>query len=163
MSMFDNGYSVRDAHNYEVFELVEICREVLQESVTYRHMDFNKEKSANYMMDGILKRPNTFMRVIVDSDDKPVGGMMCVSEVAMFSNDKVAYDVTIMIDKAHRGRCIRQLIKIIEEYKQWATDEGCKIIKMGVSSGLNIDKAAQFFEHLGFERIGSMHGLRVGV
>lgn len=154
-------YTVRDAENWEVFRLVEITEAVLLESV-YSHITYDKEKSANYIMDGILKRPGTFLRVIADESDKIAGGIFCVCEKMLFSQDKVAYDITIMIDEEHRGRCLKQLIQIIEEYKTWAIAEGAKIIKMGVSSGINIDKASQFFEVMGFERVGAMHSLRVG-
>lgn len=155
-------YTVRDAENWEVFRLVEITEKVLSESV-YSHISYNKEKSANYIMDGILKRPGTFLRVIADEDDVIAGGIFCVCEPMLHSDDKVAYDVTIMIDEDHRGRCIKQLVQIIEEYKAWAIAEGAKIIKMGVSSGINIDKASKFFEIMGFQRVGAMHSFRVGV
>lgn len=156
------AYTVRDAENWEVFRLVEITEKVLQESV-YSHIIYDKEKSANYIMDGILKRPGTFLRVIVDDANVIAGGIFCVCEEMLFSHDKVAYDITIMVDEEHRGRCIKQLVQIIDEYKEWATAQGAKLIKMGVSSGINIDKASQFFEAMGFERVGAMHSLRVGV
>lgn len=160
--MFDTGYKVRDAENHEVFRLTEICESVLQESTTYRHMEFSREKTANFIMDGILKRPNTFLRIIVDEDNKPVGGIMCIIEDCPFGPHKQAYDVTVMIDKEHRGKCLPQLVQIINEYKAWATAEGAKIIKLGISSGLNIDKASDFLERMGFAHIGSSHGYHVG-
>lgn len=160
--MFENGYSIRDAKNHEVFRLVEIVESVLQESV-YKHLTFDKEKAAHLVMDGILKRDGTFLRVIVDANDKIVGGMMCVCEASCFGPDKMAYDITIMMDEESRGRCVRQLVKLVDEYKEWAIKQGAKIIKMGVSSGINIDKASAFFERLGFERVGAMHSMRVGV
>lgn len=161
MSMFGGQYSIRDAHNHEVYRLVEIVESVLLESV-YSHLAFDKEKAAHLVMDGILKRSGTFLRVIVDSDDKIVGGMMCVCETSAFGPDKMAYDITIMMDAEARGRCVVQLVKLVDEYKAWAIKEGAKIIKMGVSSGINIDKASAFFERLGFERVGAMHSMRVG-
>lgn len=159
--MFETGYYVRDAEEMEVFGLVEASHEVLRESV-YGHMDLNKEKTANFLMDGILKRPNTFFRCISDKNGELVGGMMCVCDTSLFGADKIAYDVTIMVKKEHRGKCLPQLIQIIREYKDWATAEGAKMIKIGVSSGINIDKASSFFERLGFDRVGSMHSARVG-
>ncbi len=154
-------YSVRDALDTEVFLLAELSEMVMLES-TYSHMNFDKEKVANYLYGAIMKQPGWFMRIIVDDSNTPVGGMVCVCETSMWGSDKSAYDLTIMISEEHRGRCLRQLIQIIDEYKVWATEQGAKIIKLGVSSGINIDKASAFFEVLGFERIGAMHGLRVG-
>jgi len=155
-------YSVRDAIDKEIFTIVDISERVLRESPTYAHLEFNKEKAANYVYSAIMKRDGWFLRVIVDENNQIVGGLICVCEPMFFSPDKVAYDITILIEANHRGRCLAQLVQVIEEYKTWAVAQGAKLIKMGVSSGINIDSAAKFFERLGFERIGSMHGFKMG-
>lgn len=155
-------YKVRDALPEEVFTLAELSERVLKESPTYTHMEFSKEKTANYIYSAIVKHDGWFLRVIVDDSNQVVGGLICYCEPMVFSNDKVAYDITIMVDKDHRGRCLPQLVQVIEEYKEWAISQGAKLIKMGVSSGISIDSAAKFFERLGFDRIGSMHGFKVG-
>ena len=155
-------YSVRDAVDKEVFRLVEISERVLKESPTYTHMKFDSEKAANYIYGAIMKHDGWFLRVIVDENNVIAGGLICVCEPMAFSPDKVAYDITIMVEEEHRGRCLPQLVQVIEEYKVWAVAQGAKLIKMGVSSGISIDSAAKFFERLGFERIGSMHGFKVG-
>ncbi len=155
-------YSVRDALDKEVFRLAEISERVLKESPTYAHMEFSMEKTANYIYGAIMKHDGWFLRVVVDEHNEIVGGLIAICEPMIFSNDKVAYDITIMVESDHRGRCLPQLVQVIEEYKTWAISQGAKLIKMGVSSGINIDGAAKFFERLGFERIGSMHGFKVG-
>jgi hypothetical protein len=153
------NYYVRDARKEEVFKLAERSRLVLLES-TYAHMAFDANKTANYLYDAILKRPNWFLRVIAEQDtDEVIGGLLCYCEASLFGPDKVAYDITIMITKEHRGKCLRQLIQVIEEYKYWATLQGARIIKIGVSSGINIEKAERFLERIGFTKMGSMHGV----
>lgn len=157
------AYIVRSAHHHELDKLVEISRKVLLESV-YSHMDFDKDKSANYICGAILGQPGWFLRVIARvSDDEPVGGIACYNQVSIFGKDKIATDVTIMIDAGHRGKCVRQMLQIIREFREWAIADGAKLIKIGVSSGINIDKASAVFERMGFARIGAMHGHRVGV
>lgn len=156
-------YAVRDALEIEVFQLVDISRRVLKESPTYTHMSYDEEKSANYIYGAIAKQPGWFLRVIIDkSSGRVVGGILCYCETTLYGHDKQAYDVTIMIDEEHRGKCLKQLVQIIEEYKEWAIAQGAKVIKMGVSSGLNIEKASMFFEKLGFKQIGAMHAVVVG-
>lgn len=156
-------YAVRDARVEETFELVEIARKVLQETEVYRDMEFDTMKTANYIYGAIEKQPGWFMRIVVDEKtDKPVGGIICWCEEWICGPSKIAYDITIMLDEEHRGRCIRQLIQIIEEYKVWAIAKGAKCIKFGVSSGMNMDKASSFIEGLGFRRIGAMHGFVIG-
>lgn len=155
-------YSVRDAVDTEVFDLADICEKVLLESPTYRHMAFDRMKCANQIYSCIMKHEGWFLKIIVDETNRPVGGIGCWCGVSDFGPDKIAHDITIMLDEEHRGRCLKQIIEIVEEYKKWATAQGAKLIKMGVSSGMNMDKASTFFETLGFARIGAMHGLIIG-
>lgn len=154
-------YSVRDAVDTETFDIADICERVLQEAPTYHRMRFDRMKVANYVYGAIMKQPGWFLRVIVDDRDKIVGGICCQCCESMNGPDKVAFDVTIMLDEEHRGKCLREVIQIVEDYKQWAIAEGAVVIKMGVSSGINMDKASVFFETLGFKRIGAMHGYLV--
>jgi GNAT superfamily N-acetyltransferase len=156
-------YIVRDALEIEVFQLTDISERVLKESPTYTHMSYDKEKSANYIYGAIAKQPGWFLRVIAEkSSGRLIGGILCFCETVVYGPDKQAYDVTIMIDEEHRGKCTKQIVQIIEEYKEWALKEGAKVIKMGVSSGLNIEKASLFFEKLGYKQIGAMHAYVVG-
>lgn len=141
--------------------LVQACHRVLQESV-YSHLDFDDDKCGNWLVGAILEQPGWFMRVIADEDDTPIGGIVCLNETTLFGKDKVAYDVTIMIAAEHRGKCLRPLLQIIRDYRDWAIADGAKLIKLGVSSGINIDKASVFMERMGFPRIGAMHGMRIG-
>lgn len=156
------GYTARKAHGYEIDKITERCRLVLQESV-YSHLNFDHEKCANWLCGAVLEQPGWFMRVIADEQDEVIGGMVCINETSLFGSDKVAYDVTIMVAAEHRGKCLRPLLQIMREYKEWAIADGAKLVKIGVSSGINIDKASKFFERLGFARIGAMHGIRIGV
>lgn len=151
-------YRVRDAVLSDIYNMVEICEKILTEAPTYTIMSFDREKSAHYVYNAIAKVPGWFLRVIVDENDKVVGGMLCICETSAFGPDKLAYDITIMIQEEYRGRCLPQIIQIVDEYKIWALKEGAKAIKIGVSSGLNIDKADKFFAMMGFDKIGAMYG-----
>lgn len=157
-------YLVRDAYVEEVFRMTEISRDVLQETEVYRDLAFDMEKSANYIYGAIAKQPGWFCKVIAERfSDKVVGGLVAACEVTLFGPDKIAYDVTMMIDKEHRGRCIPELVRIVDLYREWALEQGAKVVKIGISSGMNIDKASQFLERMDFKRIGAMHGYVLGV
>ena len=157
-------YKTRDAHGYEVDKLAAIAGRVLAEAPTYTRMDFDHEKTANYIAGAILKQDGWFLRVIArEEDDEPVGGVIGVCEMALFGNDKVAYDVTMMIDKEHRGKCTKEFVECCDLFLEWGLLQGAKIIKLGVSSGIKIDSAEKMLERIGFARIGSMHAFIVGV
>lgn len=156
-------YTVREARTQELFKYVDIFEAVHRETA-YSHISVDRAKTANYLFGAIKGEEGWFIRAIARmADDEPVGGIVCVSVPALFSQEKVAYDVTIMVDEEHRGKCLKQLLQIVKEYKAWALADGAKLIKMGVSSGINMDKASAFFERMGFARVGAMHALKVGV
>jgi len=152
-------YKLRDARkNYAEIEcLAGIAERVLKEAPTYTHVSFNKKRTMSFIVDA-MTRKDMFLKVIArEEDDVAVGGIICFVEQIVTSDDLQAYDLTIMLDEEHRGRCLPQIIELVSDYKVWARKQGAKIIKLGVSSGINIDRAATFFERLGFSRIGSMH------
>lgn len=157
------SYTVRDAHGYEVDKLAAIAGRVLAEAPTYTRLAFDQDKTANYIAGAILKQDGWFIRVIADENDEPVGGLIGVCETSLFGPDKIAFDVTMMIDKSHRGKCIRQFIQCCEDFRAWGIESGAKIVKLGVSSGIKIDSIANVLERLGFVRIGGMHAHIVGV
>lgn len=154
-------YSVRDPNVDDMEEMVNITERVWNESF-YAPLAFSHEKTLNYIYGAVVKQPNWFARIIVDENNKPVGGLIGYCESMLSSNDLIAYDVSMLIDKDHRGRCLKEFVQVIEEFKQWSIKSGAKVIKVGVSSGINIDKASAFIERLGFARIGALHGMTVG-
>lgn len=152
-------YIVRDAkkHYQELVQIADVVERVLKEAPTYTNMSFNRKRTMSFTVDA-MTRPELFIKVIArEEDDVVVGGIICRIEQLVTSDDKQAYDVTIMLDAEHRGRCLKQVVELINAYKTWALKQGAKIIKLGVSSGINIDGAATFFERQGFAQIGSMH------
>jgi len=157
------SYTVRDAYGHEVDKLAAIVGRILAEAPTYSRLAFDHEKTANTIAGAILKQPHWFLRVIADSDDEPVGGICGVNPISDFGSDRIAHDITMMIEKAHRGHCTRQFIQCCEEFRDWAIADGAKIVKLGVSSGIKIDSISAFLERLGFARIGGMHAHIVGV
>ncbi len=157
-----SSYSVRDARGGDVDKITAVVGRVLAEAPTYARLTFDHEKTANLIAGCILKQDGWFIRIIVDAFDEPVGGICGVIEQSMFGPDKTATDVTMMIDKEHRGLCVREFTQCCLDYKDWALANGAKIVKLGVSSGIRIDAISVFLERLDFVRIGGMHAYIVG-
>lgn len=156
------SYIVRYARPVEVDEIAAIVGRVWDESI-YAPLTFDHEKTANLLVEGILCRPGWFLKVIAEKEtNKVVGGLLGRIETILTSPDKVAYDVSMMIDKDHRGKCIKQFISLLDEFALWGAANDAKIIKVGVSSGIKVDSASTFLERLGFKRAGSMHSMVVG-
>lgn len=157
-------FIVRDAHDYEIDKLAAIVGRVWNESPTYTRLTFDHEKTVNYLAGAILKQEGWFLRVIALADtDEPVGGLAGVCEPLLCSSDKIAYDISMMIDKPYRGKCFREFVQCCEDFRAWGLANGAKIVKVGVSSGIKIDSVSDLLERIGFVRIGAMHAHIEGV
>lgn len=150
------SYIVRDAREEEVDEITTIIGEILGETI-YSALTFDHDMCANMVMGAILKQSGWFLRLVADEQsDKAVGGLLGWCGQFITSKDKIAHDVAMMIQLQHRGRCIRQFLQVVDEYKTWAHNDGAKIVKIGVSSGLKIDAFVELFERVGWKRTGAI-------
>lgn len=153
-----SGYIVREARDIDIEKITDLGERVHSETI-YAHIAYDRDKVANLVACGILKQPNWWLRVI-SLDRDIVGGMLCIAEPALCSRDVITRDVTIMVDKAHRARCLKQLVEMVELYKAWSIQQGAKIIFLGASSGVNVDGASKLFTALGFDYTGVLHTIR---
>lgn len=154
-------YTVRDAGYIDLDKIATIVGEVWDETI-YEACTFNYEKTVNMVAGAIMKQPGLFLRVIADENDEPIGGLIGRCEDLICSDEKIAYDISMLIKADHRGKCVKQFIQVLKEFKEWGIAEGAKIIKIGVSSGIKVDAFSTFVERLGYQRIGAMHGYVVG-
>lgn len=154
-------YEVRDPRGSELDAIVALGEQVGQETI-YSHLSYDKDKAANVIAGAILKQKGWFIKVIVE-DDKIVGGLLCWCGEETFTQDKIARDITIMLKKEHRGKCLQALVTMVEEYKKWAEEEGAKLIVLGASSGINTAGASRLFTKMGFKLTGVLHTISVGV
>lgn len=152
------GYIVRKPLDIDIEKLTDLGERVHGETI-YSHLAYDRDKVANLIAGAILEQPNWWMRVIA-LDRAIVGGMICVAEQALCSSDVITRDVTIMVDKQHRARCLKQLVEMVELYKAWSVEQGAKIIFLGASSGVNVDGASKLFTALGFDYTGVLHTIR---
>lgn len=155
-------YSVRDARPAEMDAIVAIGKAVHPES-TYAHLAFDAEKTAHLVIGAILRQPGWYLR-LVTFDDIPVGGIIGWCGAEMFSQDKIARDITFMLLPEHRGKCVLQIKQCIEDYKTWAIAvEQAKLVFIGSSSGFSPAGFSRVFAGLGFKITGVLHSIRVGV
>ena len=84
-------YSVREPVKWDIFKLAEISERLLKESPTYAPLTFDKKKCENYLFAAMAGEiSDLFMRVIVDENNEPVGGIICTIETPLYTHDKVA-------------------------------------------------------------------------
>lgn len=157
-----NSYVVRDAHGYEVDKLAAIAGRTLAELPVYLRLAFDHKKTANALAGAIAKQDGWYLRIIADENDEPVGGIFGGCMESICGPDKIAFDITIMIDKPHRGKCIREFVQCCEDFQEWGIAQGAKVIQIGASSGMKVDSISNMLERIGFVRVGAIHAHVIG-
>jgi N-acetylglutamate synthase-like GNAT family acetyltransferase len=77
-----------------------------------------------------------------------------------FSDEPAAYDLGFYIRPSRRGAILAY--KLWEHFSNWAKDAGAKTLWIGVSSGIDPDRAERFFKGIGMSRAGALYYLKLG-
>ena len=148
---------------YESFAL-ERLRDILHLGLAmhkegdYQSVPFDIEKTAQAIMDLIIKDENGF-GVIAYDGDKPVGILAGGITQPFFSYSTYAFDYVWYIVPEHRGA--RTAIRMLKMFKEWATEKGCEDLWMGVSTNIQPEKTGKLFERLGFRHVGGNYKVKL--
>lgn len=79
--------------------------------------------------------------------------------LAPWSPTLVASDLLFYMKPEHRGAYAT--ISLINAYKAWAEDIGCKEIRISTASGVNTVRTVKLYERLGFSRFALTYNHKV--
>lgn len=115
--------------------------------------DWDINKCANNLCESVYKE-DVFLWVAVD-DGEVIGFLWATThELAPWSSLKVASDYVFYVKQSKRGGLFG--LRLIKAYKEWATSQGCREIRLSLASGINEERVARMYEHLGFEPFGTV-------
>ena len=97
-------------------------------------------------------------RVLCDSHNIPVGGIMGYCVQKLYSYEYCAGDVFLFIEEHYRT--LRNAIKLIEAYKAWALARKASPIIATFTSGYKPNQMDKLIKMLGFETVGQIYYLR---
>lgn len=81
------------------------------------------------------------------------GFILARLEKSMCGPARVAYDTALLV---RPGRGFAAL-RLIQAYRAWAERSGAARITIGVSSGIDIERAGRLLERAGFARVGALY------
>lgn len=90
--------------------------------------------------------------VVAEVNGEVVGGFLGAAFEHWASDDMFAYDYILFIEPARRGSTAP--LRMIKSFRAWAKAKGCKMITVGISTGVNVEMATALYEAAGFERVG---------
>jgi GNAT superfamily N-acetyltransferase len=127
-----------------------------QESPEYRGMTYSISKVEEFVTqaaDEDVKHITGW--VAVDEGGHIAGFMFAYTSEHIFFEDTIAWDGTLYLQPAHRGKHGSVVIQLIKNYVEWAEQWGGPI-KFGLTTGIETERLEQMLQRFGFETTGKV-------
>jgi GNAT superfamily N-acetyltransferase len=121
------------------------------ESPRYRGLQLSRRKLSN-IMERMHDHPELGALLVAEKDEEVIGMMWGYVDEFFFSEERYATDILLYVVTEHRGsRAAYQLVKAFEE---WSYDKNARYVQPGVSTGIDNDGYARFYERMGYSVTG---------
>ena len=144
---------IRAANSNDIPVILNLAQQLHDES-SYQVFTFDKE----YIEKNIKKIMESGAVFLAEKNDVVIGGFMGGITSLWHSPDKVGFDYTFFIQKEHRQGIIA--LKLIYAFEHWCKAKGAKFIQLGITTGINTEGTAQFYESLGYHVQGPLYQKR---
>lgn len=142
---------LRTAKLPDVPALVALGQSFIQEAPNYSSRDFD----ANALLQNLESVINGLGAVfIVESDQKIIGGIVCLTTQDWFNNDVIAFEQVFYVQPEYRAS--RAPLFLIDAFLNWAKHMGASRIQCGTTTGINTKGCLRLYEHFGFREYGTL-------
>lgn len=138
----------------DTLAIVEMGESMHHESA-YRHLDYRYDKCMDLCM-FVMENPDAQLGIVAVEGAEIIGMFGGYVVPYFFGADLVAMDWLLYVKPEHRGGSAA--VKLLRHYEAWAREKGAKQAVLGISTEIATDRTLQFYERMGFRRIG--HALR---
>ena len=140
---------VRQGDVDDIVQLVELGREMHAEAPSFSQMDYDPAKLLQL---GVMLSEQGGM-FLAEKDDKEIVGMFLgVIVPHYFGNDLMANDLCLFVKKEHRGSTAAP--RLVKAFEQWAWANGVKVLRFGISTGVEAKRTMKLYEKLGYSQNG---------
>jgi len=87
-----------------------------------------------------------------NEDNEIIGMFLGVIVPHFFGNDLMANDLCMFVKKAHRGSTAAP--RMIKAFEKWAFANGAKVLRFGVSTGVEAERTLKLYQKLGYTQTG---------
>ena len=95
---------------------------------------------------------STGMGILAVKEGEPIGMMGAMLQKNVFFDELMAGDYLIYVKPEYRGTEAAQLM--VDYYILWAKSYGAKCIGIDIESGINDERALNFYNKMGFKTTG---------
>lgn len=119
---------------------------------SFKDIRYDKEKLQE-LGEMIVARPEVFFASVAEDENKVILGMFVgVITEYYFSKDTMATDLLFYVDENKRGALA--CLKMFKEFELWAKRNNAKEVRPATSTGIQVQRTAKLYEHLGYEQTG---------
>jgi len=140
---------IRQGDVDDILQLVELGKQMHDEAPSFNQMDYDPKKLLSL---GVMLSEQGGMFVAEKEDSEIIGMFLGVIVPHFFGNDLMANDLCMFVKKAHRGSTAAP--RMIKAFEQWAFANGAKVLRFGVSTGVEAERTLKLYQKLGYTQTG---------
>ena len=149
---------IRELEFNDSQQIIELGRIIHKESY-YNFLPYEEMKIQELIM-VTLKNPQSNVCFVAEQDNKIIGAL-CGFIVPYTMNFRLfAQDLGLWVLPKSRGTLAAK--KLLNVFEVWANSLGCDEIMLSITSNINQDRTAQFYEKLGYTNSGVVCRKRIG-
>lgn len=141
---------IRTANLSDIAVLVDMGRQMHAESPRYSRLSYCAEKVETTLIT-MINSPDAIV-LVAEVNEKIQGAALALIDQEWFSHDKVASELVLFVTPDNRGALIAA--KLIACMDGWAERKGVPYLQAGASTGVQPERTAGLYEHMGFQRYG---------
>lgn len=141
---------IRAAHLSDVPRIVEIGESLHRES-TYQAIPYSTPKVGALMRSLINGGGAVF---VAEQGGEVVGGIAGGVTAHWFSDELTGFEYSFFILPELRHGLVA--MKLLLAMKAWCTAKGAKTLRIGITTGINVEGTARFYRYMGFEDAGQL-------
>lgn len=141
---------IRPAHLSDVERIVEMGR-VLHAESAYRKISYSPEK-VEMLITRLINGDGVVF--VAECEGAVVGGIAGGVTDHWFSDELQGFDYSFFVmPEARQGL---HATKLMLALKSWCKAKGATVMRMGITTGINVEGTARFYKYLGLEEMGPL-------
>lgn len=140
---------IRPATHEDIPRIVELGR-ILHAESSYSSIPYIDEKVIATMRNVI----DTGVIFVAEFDGEVVGGLAGGMAEQWFSNERTAFDYSFFIHPEFRRGAIA--VRLMTAFCEWAKLLGAKTVRMGITTGIHVERTAKLYRAMGFNEVGPL-------
>jgi GNAT superfamily N-acetyltransferase len=141
---------IRAATLADTVHIVDIG-EALHEESTYREIPYSRDKVIVLIRSLIQGAGVVF---VAEKEGQIVGGIAGGVTSHWFSDELTGFEYSFFVLPEHRHGLVA--MKLLLAMKAWCTAKGAKTLRIGITTGINVEGTARFYRHMGFRDAGNL-------